>query len=66
MKFPKLLYVFVVMQFEDVFNTQPDSKENLSKIVDPRLGNDYSIDSVYKVICHYLVNENCKSVSYLL
>ncbi|XP_010524495.1 PREDICTED: chitin elicitor receptor kinase 1 [Tarenaya hassleriana] len=34
--------------FEEVFN-QPDPKEALRKIIDPRLGDDYVIESVYKM-----------------
>nr|AZL41249.1 LysM receptor kinase [Datisca glomerata] len=34
--------------FEEVLN-ESDPKENLRKLVDPRLGDDYSIDSVHKM-----------------
>lgn len=36
------------MQFEEVFS-QPDPKEDLCKLIDPRLGDDYPLDSVCKV-----------------
>lgn len=35
-------------QFDEVFD-QPDPIEGLKKLVDPRLGDNYSIDSVFKV-----------------
>ncbi|XP_048326838.1 lysM domain receptor-like kinase 3 [Ziziphus jujuba] len=38
----------LVALFEDIVN-QPDLKEDLSKIVDPRLGNNYPLDSVCKM-----------------
>ncbi|KAH8517876.1 hypothetical protein H0E87_005696, partial [Populus deltoides] len=34
--------------FEDVLN-QPDPREDLRKVVDPRLGEDYPLDSVRKM-----------------
>jgi hypothetical protein len=37
------------MQFEDVLS-QPDPKEDLLKLVDPRLGNNCPLESVSKVI----------------
>lgn len=37
------------MQFEDVLS-RPDPKEDLRKLVDPRLGDNYPLDSVSKVI----------------
>ena len=37
-----------LLQFEDVLR-QPDPRENLPKLVDPRLGDDYPLDSVCKV-----------------
>lgn len=36
------------MQFENILS-QPDPKEDLGKIVDPRLGDDCPLDSVCKV-----------------
>ena len=36
-------------QFDEVFD-EPDPKECLKKLVDPRLGDNYSIDSVHKVL----------------
>lgn len=36
------------MQFEDVLE-KPDPKEDLLKLIDPRLGDDYPFDSVHKV-----------------
>lgn len=36
------------MQFEGVLS-QPDPTEDLRKIIDPRLGDNYPIDSVRKV-----------------
>ena len=36
------------MQFEGVLS-QPDPTEDLCKLVDPRLGDNYPIDSVRKV-----------------
>lgn len=36
------------MQFEEVI-VLPDPKEDLGKLVDPRLGENYPIDSVFKV-----------------
>ncbi|XP_057726156.1 chitin elicitor receptor kinase 1-like isoform X1 [Arachis stenosperma] len=38
----------LVALFEEVFN-QPDPKEGLKQMVDPRLGDNYSIESVYKM-----------------
>ncbi|KAK3445898.1 hypothetical protein EUGRSUZ_A01103 [Eucalyptus grandis] len=38
----------LVALFEEVLN-QPDPRENLRKLVDPRLGDDYPLDSVWKV-----------------
>lgn len=35
-------------QFEDVFS-QPNPREDLRKVVDARLGDDYPLDSVWKV-----------------
>lgn len=44
--------VLNVMQFETVLS-QPDPREDLGKLVDPRLSSDdYSLDSVYKVSFH--------------
>lgn len=43
----KLLSCFV-MQFEEVFK-EADKEEALRKIIDPRLGDNYPFDSVYKV-----------------
>lgn len=44
--------VLNVMQFETVLS-QPDPREDLGKLVDPRLSSDdYSLDSVYKVSLH--------------
>ncbi|CAA6660075.1 unnamed protein product [Spirodela intermedia] len=34
--------------FEDVFS-QPDPKSDLPRLIDPRLGSDYSLDSVYQM-----------------
>ncbi|XP_039168881.1 chitin elicitor receptor kinase 1 isoform X1 [Eucalyptus grandis] len=38
----------LVALFEEVLN-QPDPREDLRKLVDPRLGDDYPLDSVWKV-----------------
>ncbi|EXB77037.1 Proline-rich receptor-like protein kinase PERK8 [Morus notabilis] len=38
----------LVALFEDVLG-QPDPREDLAKIVDPRLGKDYPVESVYKM-----------------
>lgn len=38
-----------LFQFEDVLS-QPDPREDLEKLVDPRLGDNYPLDSVLKVI----------------
>jgi len=35
-----------LLQFEDVLR-QPDPRENLPKLVDPRLGDDYPLDSPF-------------------
>lgn len=40
-----------LLQFEDVLS-QPDTKEDLLKLVDPRLGNNCPLDSVSKVMSH--------------
>lgn len=37
-----------VIQFEDVLS-QPDPIEDLKKLVDPRLGDNYPLESVHKV-----------------
>lgn len=37
-----------LMQFEEVFK-ETDKEEALRKIIDPRLGDNYPFDSVYKV-----------------
>lgn len=47
----KRMYLINVMQFETVLS-QPDPREDVGKLVDPRLGDDYSLDSVYKVNFH--------------
>lgn len=48
------------MQFEGVLS-QPDPTEDLRKIVDPRLGDNYPVDSVRKVRTsvnkHFRVND---------
>jgi hypothetical protein len=47
--FSKLTFFFYfILQFENVLN-QPDPGEDLRKLVDPRLGEDYPLDSVRKV-----------------
>jgi hypothetical protein len=43
-----LFFFYIILQFEDVLN-QPDPGEDLRKLVDPRLGEDYPLDSVRKV-----------------
>ncbi|CAL0308688.1 unnamed protein product [Lupinus luteus] len=43
-----LISFYYVLQFEGVFN-QPDPTEDLCKVVDPRLGDNYPIDSVRKL-----------------
>lgn len=40
---------FFIMQFEEVFK-ETDKEEAFRKIIDPRLGDNYPFDSVYKVI----------------
>ena len=37
------------MQFEEVLS-QPDPKKDLPKLVDHRIGDNYPIDSMFKVI----------------
>lgn len=46
------------MQFEEVLG-QPDPKEYLGKLVDPRLGDSYPLDSVFKVVLPCLIK--CKA-----
>ena len=41
-------FVILLSQFEEVLN-QPDPIEELQKVVDPRLGENYPLDSVRKV-----------------
>lgn len=48
------LLVYVI-QFEEVMN-QPDPSTDIRKLVDPRLGEDYPIDSVCKVKENLFVN----------
>lgn len=48
-------YVSWMLQFEDALN-QPDPKEDLRKLIDPRLGESYPIDSVLKVRTACLVH----------
>lgn len=43
------IFSYFVMQFEEVFK-EKDKEEALRKIIDPRLGDNYPFDSVYKVI----------------
>lgn len=38
----------LVALFEDVLN-QPDPRQDLQKLVDPRLGDNYSFDAVFKM-----------------
>lgn len=38
-----------LMQFEEVLGLS-DPKEDLHKLVDPRLGENYPLDSVFKVV----------------
>lgn len=38
-----------ISQFEELFK-ETDKEEALRKIIDPRLGDNYPFDSVYKVI----------------
>ena len=40
-----------VMQFEDILS-RPDPNEDLPELVDPRLEDNYPLDSVIKVISH--------------
>ncbi|RZC44083.1 hypothetical protein C5167_037033 [Papaver somniferum] len=47
----------VVIQFEEVLN-QPGSDEDLCKLVDPRLGDDYPSDSVRKLAQLACTQEN--------
>lgn len=42
-----LLCLFL-LQFEEVLN-EPDTREDIRKLVDPRLGDSYPLDSVRKV-----------------
>lgn len=42
------MFNFCILQFEDVLN-QPDPREDLSKLVDFRLGENYPLDAVRKV-----------------
>lgn len=46
----------IIEQFEDTFN-QPDPQECLRKLVDPRIGDDYPIESVRKVM-NRLINQD--------
>jgi len=43
-----MLCLFII-QFEESFK-ETDKEEALRKIIDPRLGDSYPFDSVYKVI----------------
>lgn len=46
----------MTLQFEEVLNQQ-NPEENLRELVDPRLGDNYPLDSVYKVTYYvYVVN----------
>ena len=40
--------MFDELQFEEVLS-QPDPKDDLIKIIDPRMGDNYPLDSVRKV-----------------
>jgi len=42
-----MVIVFTIVQFEDVLS-EPDPNE-ICKLVDPRLGDDYPLDSVRQV-----------------
>lgn len=44
----RLFSVTCKLQFEEALS-EPDPKEGLRKLIDPRLGEDYPIDSVLKV-----------------
>lgn len=44
-----LIQCLIIEQFEDTFS-QPDPQECLRKLVDPRIGDDYPIESVRKVM----------------
>lgn len=46
----------IIEQFEDTFN-QPDPQECLRKLVDPRIGDDYPIESIRKVM-NRLINQD--------
>lgn len=41
-------FLACVLQFEEALS-KPDLKEELRKLIDPRLGQDYPIDSVIAV-----------------
>lgn len=47
------------LKFEEVLR-QPDPREDLQRLVDPRLGDDYPIDSVRKVMCNLI--PGCKYI----
>lgn len=57
-------YYTSVLQFEDVLN-QPDAKEDLRKLVDPLLEDNYPIDSVHKVISFLKNDGEKKSKNYI-
>lgn len=44
------------LQFEEVLD-QPHPREDLQRLVDPSLGDDYPINSVRKVICNQRVSK---------
>ena len=52
-----------MMQFKNALS-QPDPLENLYKLVDPRLGDDYSFYSLCQVISHSQVTINMQIIDY--
>ena len=48
------------MQFEEVLS-QPDPKKDLPKLVDHRIGDNYPIDSMFKVIPWPYYNIKCRA-----
>ncbi|KAL3596108.1 hypothetical protein D5086_007745 [Populus alba] len=62
----EVLFSLVGAVFEDVLRQPDDPRENLPKLVDPRLGDDYPLDSVCKMAqlaraCTYTGNSSTKT-----
>ncbi|MCI11707.1 receptor-like protein kinase, partial [Trifolium medium] len=44
-----VILVYYFQLFDEVLGHEPDPSDGLKTLVDPRLGDNYSIDSIYKM-----------------